>query len=439
MKSNFVILSALVLTLAGFVIAQPPQGHPPGGGQGPGRPDWPKGVDADKNGSIDAAEFQAAIDRTFAGLDKNGNGVLDPGEVHASPRGENGRQPGGKGGGQPDMNPGQRQGPPMVQGGGQPGMNLGRPGSTAGRGGQPGGVNQGQNQDRPEGEPGFLPPFFFMDLFKDGASATKADFDRRAKEVFASMDANHDGVLSREESRPPKGPGHDERPEGERPPPPNAMFIAAELRFGDKLVTGQPFSADTVIEDTHRLFDGTTVTKKNSGSIYRDGAGRTRREQPLDMVGNFAVANDKNKPQTLVFINDFSAKTQYFVDLNNKVARKSRIGQGGTPPGDMKGPPDAKSESLGTKTIEGVSVEGTRVTFDIPVGQIGNDKPIQVVTENWYSPELQVLVMSRHTDPLAGEHVFRLVNIKRSEPAADLFSIPAGYRIENQPERGHNQ
>ena len=48
------------------------------------------------------------------------------------------------------------------------------------------------------------------------------------------------------------------------------MFIAAELRFGDKLVTGQPFSADTVIEDTHRLFDGTTVTKKNSGSIYRD-------------------------------------------------------------------------------------------------------------------------------------------------------------------------
>jgi hypothetical protein len=70
------------------------------------------------------------------------------------------------------------------------------------------------------------------------------------------------------------------------------------------------------------------------------------------------------------------------------------------------------------------------------VGQIGNDKPIQVVTENWYSPELQLIVMSRHLDPLSGEHIFRLVNIKRSEPAADLFTVPAGFRVENKPGRG---
>jgi hypothetical protein len=216
------------------------------------------------------------------------------------------------------------------------------------------------------------------------------------------------------------------------------MFIGAELRFGDKLVTGQPFSADTVIEDTHRLFDGSTVTKKNAGAIYRDGAGRTRREQPLDMVGNFAVANGQNRPQMLVFINDFSSKTQYFIDLNNKVARKSRIGQGGPPPGERTSPPDAKTESLGTKTIEGVSAEGTRITFEIPVGQIGNDKPIQVVSENWFSPELQIMVMSRHTDPMAGEHVFRLTNIKRAEPAADLFTVPSGFRVEGQGEGSRN-
>ncbi|HRA40493.1 MAG TPA: hypothetical protein PK108_08055, partial [Pyrinomonadaceae bacterium] len=59
------------------------------------------------------------------------------------------------------------------------------------------------------------------------------------------------------------------------------------------------------------------------------------------------------------------------------------------------------------------------------------DKPIQVISEKWFSPELQVVVMSRHLDPLAGEHIFRLINIKRTEPAAELFSVPAGYKIEN--------
>lgn len=443
MKSSYIILSVLILILTGFSLAQRPprpQG-PPGGGEGSGTPDWTKFVDTDKNGNIDAGEFQAAIDRSFTEFDKNGNGVLDPGEVRVPPKGGQMGPPMGQGGGRPGMNPG-RPGPPMGKGGGMPGMNPGRSGPPMGQGsgqpgmqgppmgqgGEPGGMNQGPRPGQPKGEQRFLPPFFFFDLVKEGASITKTDFDSKSKEVFASMDANHDGVLNREESRPPKGAGGP-------PPPPNAMFIGAELRFGDKLVTGQPFSAETVIEDTRRLYDGTTVTKQSKGAIYRDGVGRTRREQPLENIGGFNVVGKDTKPQILVFINDFATRSQYFLDLNNKVARKEHIGPGGPPPGEPDGPRDAKSESLGTKTIEGVSVQGTRVTFEIPAGQIGNDKPMQVITEKWYSPELQILVMSRHTDPLAGEHVFRLVNIKRSEPAADLFTIPLGFRIENQPAR----
>ena len=56
------------------------------------------------------------------------------------------------------------------------------------------------------------------------------------------------------------------------PPPPNARFIGGEIRFGDKLVKGQPFSAETVVEDTRRLYDGSTVTKQNRGAVYRDTA-----------------------------------------------------------------------------------------------------------------------------------------------------------------------
>lgn len=86
-------------------------------------------------------------------------------------------------------------------------------------------------------------------------------------------------------------------------------------------------------------------------------------------------------------------------------------------------------ESLGMQAIEGVEVEGSRVTKTIPTGAIGNDRPIAIIQENWYSPELQLDVMSRKSDPRTGETTFRLSGIRRSEPAADLFQVPAGYRI----------
>lgn len=345
-------------------------GPPPGGG--PPKGEWTKGIDTNNNGSIEADEFQAAIDRTFVDIDANNDGMISRNEI-------------------PDHHPP---------------MDRSKPGES------------GELRDK-------LPPFFFMDKFREVDTMSKADFERAAKAVFADMDENNDGVLSRNESRPPREPAMIEERIG---PPPNAMFIAAEMRFGDKLVKGQPFSAETVIEDTRRLYDGSTVTKTTKGAFYRDSAGRTRREQPFEMVGGFSLS----KPQTLVFINDFAQKTQYFFDLDNKIARKIGIGPNG-PPRDEPQDPDAKSDSLGTKTIEGISVEGTRITYELPVGQIGNDKPIQIVTENWYSPELQVIVMSRHLDPLSGEHIFRLANVRRAEPAANLFAVPAGFEVKNAP------
>ena len=292
---------------------------------------------------------------------------------------------------------------------------------------------------RPEGPPlmgpeggKMLPPFFFADRNVEGTATSRADFERIVKGVFAEMDKNGDGVISREESRPPMREGESGGPpEGPPPPPPNGRFIAAELRFGDKMVTGQPFSAETVIEDTRLLFDGTLVKKEVLGNIYRDGNGRTRREMPLAMVNGVNIVALNGRPQDLIFINDFSLKTQYFLDPNNKVARKNRINENHSPPPEIESPPGAKTESDGTMIIEGVSCVGTRTEFEIPVGQIGNEKPIKVVSEKWFSPELQIVVMSLHTDPISGIHVFKLVNIKRTEPSADLFTVPSGYRIEN--------
>ena len=88
-----------------------------------------------------------------------------------------------------------------------------------------------------------------------------------------------------------------------------------------------------------------------------------------------------------------------------------------------------KKESLGTQMVNGVNAEGTRVTHTIAAGEIGNDKPITVVSERWYSPDLQTVVKSSRTDPRFGTTTFSLTNIQKAEPAAALFTVPADYTV----------
>ena len=79
--------------------------------------------------------------------------------------------------------------------------------------------------------------------------------------------------------------------------------------------------------------------------------------------------------------------------------------------------------------------EGKSTTWTIPAGEIGNKKPIQVVSESWYSPELQVTMYSRYNDPRTGESIYRLAGVKRAEPAADLFKVPDDYRMRKREHR----
>jgi hypothetical protein len=90
---------------------------------------------------------------------------------------------------------------------------------------------------------------------------------------------------------------------------------------------------------------------------------------------------------------------------------------------------ETKTEPLGKQVIEGVEAEGTRTITTIPAGEIGNERPIEVVSERWYSPELQTNILTRRTDPRTGETVYRLTNIHRGEPSASMFEVPAGYTL----------
>ncbi len=88
-----------------------------------------------------------------------------------------------------------------------------------------------------------------------------------------------------------------------------------------------------------------------------------------------------------------------------------------------------RTEDLGTTTIEGVLAQGKRSILTIPAGQVGNQQPIEVVSETWYSPELHTMVLMKQSDPRMGETVYRLTNINRAEPPALLFQVPPDYKI----------
>ncbi len=213
-----------------------------------------------------------------------------------------------------------------------------------------------------------------------------------------------------------------QRPE----PAPQFDLMSLEMRFDQRLVKGAPYSATAVTETVQVLADGTRITNKTTAAIARDGEGRTRREQTLKIAGPFVVKGD---PPRLVFIHDAVTGTQYLLDARSQTARKqfSSAGRPSGPP-PFK-PASGKTEALGKQTIEGVEAEGTRSTLTIPTGQIGNDRPIEIVSERWESPELQVVVLSKHKDPRLGETTYRLTSINRGEPARSLFEVPADYTV----------
>jgi hypothetical protein len=299
--------------------------------------------------------------------------------------------------------------------------------------------------------------------------------------AFAQEPAPQAGIMVRQERifQGPDGP----------PPPParDFVFIASE-NFGGKIVKNAPYSADSVTEMVQTLADGNRIVNKITSRMYRDSEGRTRRELTLKDLG--PIGSSEESLQS-IFISDPVASVSYSLDTRTHTAHKSvpfkfefgdkpvlqgqhfefKTGPGATastsvivaapvgPPGQpgtrvapapeatefrlrtteaaasyelrTKTGPEGNEvkEQLGKQIIEGVEAEGTRTTRTIPAGEIGNDRLIEIVTERWYSPELQLLVMSRHSDPRSGETIYKLTNVNRSEPAKSLFEVPAGFTV----------
>jgi len=243
---------------------------------------------------------------------------------------------------------------------------------------------------------------------------------------------------------PPPGRGGRGRMGFDGGPGPGGPMMDAGTGILRSGIKNAPFSADVVTESTHTLADGNRIRQTVNLKVYRDSEGRTRREQAVNLNG---LAPDASVQQ-MVFINDPVGGVNYSLNAKDRTGTKSvrnfergpqRSGPDAAGRGPRPGGPEGrqarmgglvpKTESLGRQTIEGVAAEGQRFTLTIPAGQAGNELPIHIVTETWYSPELQTTVLSKHSDPRNGETVTRLLNISRSEPAHILFEAPADYKL----------
>ena len=240
----------------------------------------------------------------------------------------------------------------------------------------------------------------------------------------------------------------------------SGIKVMKRIELGGRPVAGSPYSADEVTRTVQTFADGNRIVTTSTVKVYRDPQGRTRVEETVSEQ----ESPDRQQSRTIVNINDTTTNTHYVLHPESRTAEKTETNGLPSVSKDMQfftklnaeaqtivrtmAPPSrivtatlassvpgaepspaASAEDLGSQSMEGVQVHGKRTTLTIPAGAIGNDRPIAIVDERWYSPELQMNVMTKHSDPRMGETVFSVTNVNRAEPDASLFQLPPDYQV----------
>lgn len=222
-----------------------------------------------------------------------------------------------------------------------------------------------------------------------------------------------------------------------------ALLVELQMEHMEGVVKDNPFSSQLSLESNRLLGDGTQITRKESGAVYRDSAGRMRWEVTLN-VPTHNTSNTSAQALKMTFLCDPSAYAEWILEPMAKMAMKMTLpnfsprtanGASGQQIGPRPGMFDAGAnpEDLGTQEMDGVIATGRRWTRTIPAGQVGNDQPMQITTERWDSSEIHMTVLLKRQDPLSGSETLRLTDILRHDPDAQLFTIPSNYQVIDMP------
>ena len=278
------------------------------------------------------------------------------------------------------------------------------------------------------------------------------------------------------------------------------LFIAGAQLDHERIVQGAPYCADAVHETAQVLADGNRIVQKQSSRQCRDAQGRTRQEVTgrggrvnvflrdpvakeawlLDGDRKLAVRLDMPRqplaaiePKMWERIKDWSEQMRDHVrdklkwhgnaeasappmppmpplpavaanpDIAMRLAIPAMHGlHDGMPPpialhARLLGPRGPGTTTmLPSENVDGLRAEGKRTTWTIEAGRIGNEKPITIVNEVWSTPDLGITLRTRDVDPVVGEATYKVQNVQRGEPDAQLFKVPADYAKVTSPELG---
>jgi hypothetical protein len=225
-----------------------------------------------------------------------------------------------------------------------------------------------------------------------------------------------------------------------------------------------PYSGEDKRDTVQTLADGTHITRSTSHGIkiWRDSQGRVRIEQGLGgHRGPYSHA--------LVEIEDPVAGYVYILDEMNKVAHRVKANvvpernldpmaarrpaqtrangttstvapapAAGSPAPGATGraeanpsprPQNSGPDDLGTSVIDGLPVRGSRTTTVVPIGLVGNDRPMTTTRDTWYSPDLNLVISTVITDPQSGVQTSGIGNLSLSDPDPSLFTVPVDYQL----------
>ncbi len=221
----------------------------------------------------------------------------------------------------------------------------------------------------------------------------------------------------------------------------NHAFQRWSFDGGTAPVIGAPFSATATVQSATTFLDGNRTVRGNiTRRLYRDSHGRTR----VDELSTPAGSTDSPMPGGIT-INDPVAGKQYRLQPQQKTFNEApwRGASAIHPPvaaptpstrmalqiGYFQGAPESECNtvSLGEQVVDGIKVVGTRVDHTIPAGTFGTQKPIDISVQQWFSPDLGVIIQTTRRSSIGSEHINRLEQLVRAEPDAALFTVPPDY------------
>jgi hypothetical protein len=198
-------------------------------------------------------------------------------------------------------------------------------------------------------------------------------------------------------------------------------------------VPGAPFSGTVEVLSKQLLPDGTTYTRRTVNHIARSSAGVIHNERRMLEPPGF----QGEAPVMHWHIFDPKTRVSTFLTPATLIAREAVLPT--PPPAPENTTPDTAIaiahtqnltvKDLGTETVAGLVLHGTRKQRTIPATFSGTGKDVTITDDYWYSEDLKVYLVLKHNDPRTGEQVVGILDVDRKEPDAAMFRIPPEYKV----------